>query len=401
MQQDQPPEEHDREQADGPDEQQPDADKPKGSLAWQRQDDEPDIELADEGGPGTTMQTATPPVIYFAEEVVAEMKRHACSETSHEIAGVLAGQVDHQHNTVHVHACIPARHTRASQGNVTFTHESWAQINAAMDADYPDYVILGWYHSHPNFGVFLSSYDTFIHQNFFSASWQIAYVVDPIRHDEGCFVWEAGALVRVPEIKLYVTTTTEGEPQDAGGMQPTETLTAGADMPQQPMPPAPTPRTDAGQKWALFLLSVMVVIAVLLQVYTLTEIFHVKKQMDTMLPPLQAGLEGAQWTVAQPPPAQTPEEQPAPGLVAEDQEPPEGVEIGPDIAVPPPGTIPCDTYEVIQGDTLAQISEKFYDTPDHADLIAAINGIARDEQLIAKTKLLIPRLPQTEGASDE
>ena len=374
---DRPPEQHDREQ-----------------------EDEPDIELADEGGPQTALQTATPPVVYFAEEVVARMKRHACAETSHEIAGILLGHVDHQHNTVHVHACIPARHTRASQGNVTFTHESWAEINAAMDADYPDYVILGWYHSHPNFGVFLSSYDTFIHQNFFSASWQIAYVVDPIRHDEGCFVWEAGALVRVPEIKLYVTTPTGDQPDEAAATPPTETLTAGADIPTQPLPSALASRSNAGQKSALFLLSVLVAIAVFLQVYVLTEIFRLQKQMDTAFPAIEAAREPLQWTVTQPPAPRTPEDEAAPGFVADDQEPPERVEIGPDIAVPPPDTIPCDAYEVIQGDTLAQISEKFYDTPDHAGLIAAINGIAHDAQLMAKTKLLIPRLPETEGASD-
>jgi proteasome lid subunit RPN8/RPN11 len=372
---DKPPTEPDREPPNEPPNEadqapQPDSEKLKGSLAWQ-QDNEPDIELTHQDGPETDLQTATPPVVYFAEEVVAEMKRHACADTSHEIAGIMAGYVDQQHNSVHVHACIAAQHTRASQGNVTFTHESWAEINAKMDAEYPDYVILGWYHSHPNFGVFLSSYDIFIHRNFFSAPWQIAYVIDPVRHDEGCFVWEAGELVRIPEIKLYVTTTTEGEPPAAAQTRQQEVVTAGANIPIPPMPPAPPSAGQAGQKTALFALSVLVAITIVLQVYVLTEIFRLQNQLDTMPPATELG--------------------------AETQRLPEPVDIAPDIAAPPPATIPCDTYEVTEGDTLEAISERFYATPDHAPLIALLNGITGNEQLEEKHELLIPKLPETKG----
>jgi proteasome lid subunit RPN8/RPN11 len=38
--------------------------------------------------------------------------------------------------------------------------------------------ILGWSHTHPGFGVFLSDFDKQQHQRFFPESWQIAYVMD-------------------------------------------------------------------------------------------------------------------------------------------------------------------------------------------------------------------------------
>jgi len=38
-----------------------------------------------------------------------------------------------------------------------------------MDAQFADKKIVGWYHSHPGFGIFLSEYDLFIHRNFFTA----------------------------------------------------------------------------------------------------------------------------------------------------------------------------------------------------------------------------------------
>ena len=47
--------------------------------------------------------------------------------------------------------------------------------------------IVGWYHTHPDFGIFLSDYDVFIHQHFFSGPGQIALVIDPVRKLEGVF----------------------------------------------------------------------------------------------------------------------------------------------------------------------------------------------------------------------
>ena len=61
---------------------------------------------------------------------------------------------------------------KAVQGgtHVTFTQDTWEHIYQIKDRDYPDARIVGWYHSHPGFGVFLSDHDTFIHKNFFSAA---------------------------------------------------------------------------------------------------------------------------------------------------------------------------------------------------------------------------------------
>jgi hypothetical protein len=72
---------------------------------------------------------------------------------------------------------------------VTFTHQTWAKINAEMDTKFTSSAIVGWYHTHPDFGIFLSDRDRFIHEHFFSGPGQIAHVIDPIRGLEGVFVW--------------------------------------------------------------------------------------------------------------------------------------------------------------------------------------------------------------------
>ena len=45
------------------------------------------------------------------------------------------------------------------KAEVTFTHETWNKINAEMDSRFAHLAIVGWYHSHPDFGVFLSDRD--------------------------------------------------------------------------------------------------------------------------------------------------------------------------------------------------------------------------------------------------
>ena len=56
---------------------------------------------------------------------------------------------------------------------------------------------MGWYHTHPDFGIFLSSHDLFIHRNFFDQPLQVAYVVDPIRQTRGFFRWKDDGLDEV------------------------------------------------------------------------------------------------------------------------------------------------------------------------------------------------------------
>ena len=75
---------------------------------------------------------------------------------------------------------------------IKFTHESWEYIHRNIDEKYPKYKIVGWIHTHPNFGIFLSEYDKFIQNNYFNEENQIAYVIDPIQNIEGFYFWING-----------------------------------------------------------------------------------------------------------------------------------------------------------------------------------------------------------------
>lgn len=139
-------------------------------------------------------------LIQIESNVIAAIRQHARSRIKTEICGVLIGA--NQGGQVVVHASIPAVNASEAGTHVTFTQDSWEHIYKTKDKEYPDDRIIGWYHSHPGFGVFLSEHDTFIHQNFFSGADQIAWVFDPHSEEEGCFGWVNGEIQRIHAVKV-------------------------------------------------------------------------------------------------------------------------------------------------------------------------------------------------------
>lgn len=131
-------------------------------------------------------------------EVLDEIGRHVRVDTSVEQGGVLVGHVDEATGTTVVTGSIVAVGAVSQVASLTFTHETWDHVNEVLASEYPDDQMVGWYHSHPRFGIFLSEYDQFIHNNFFPAPHHIAYVVDPVDDEHGFFGWDDGTLVRIP-----------------------------------------------------------------------------------------------------------------------------------------------------------------------------------------------------------
>ncbi len=138
------------------------------------------------------------PSLVVDSEVVRQIRRHARSSGKTEVCGVLIGQ-DRDHH-IEVVACIEGQDADEAGAHVTFTQDTWEHIYAVKDKKYPDERIVGWYHSHPGFGIFLSDHDTFIHKNFFSSPGQVAWVFDPHSDEEGCFGWVGGRIERLTRI---------------------------------------------------------------------------------------------------------------------------------------------------------------------------------------------------------
>jgi proteasome lid subunit RPN8/RPN11 len=139
--------------------------------------------------------------IFLDRRAADAIERHALSDTSVELGGILLGKecLDQQTGQpfVWVSHSLEAKHYANTQASFTYTHDSWEEITRQRDQKFPDFDIVGWYHTHPSFGIFLSHHDLFIHQHFFSQPLQVAYVVDPINQTRGFFHWRDGGLAQV------------------------------------------------------------------------------------------------------------------------------------------------------------------------------------------------------------
>ena len=129
----------------------------------------------------------TQPAVVMESEVARKIRQHCRTSMKAEVCGVLIGKNDDDRTLVE--ACIAGVNAAQGGTHVTFTQDTWEHIYKIKDREYPDDKIVGWYHSHPGFGVFLSEHDLFIQENFFSGPHQIAWVYDPHTDEEGCFGW--------------------------------------------------------------------------------------------------------------------------------------------------------------------------------------------------------------------
>ncbi len=130
--------------------------------------------------------------VFFTQAAYSRAVEHAASNMENEVGGVLAGRIFQEMNNGHgfivIEEVLPARFTRQGSTFVTFTQDSLVKIINEMDDQHPELKIVGWYHTHPRLGIFLSHYDTWLHQNFFPEPWQVALVIDPHPSEGGFFI---------------------------------------------------------------------------------------------------------------------------------------------------------------------------------------------------------------------
>lgn len=143
--------------------------------------------------------------VYIKQDVYKALEELSASDTSKELGSILLGSYCEDQGKTHViiSQYVEAKYTDASAATLTFTHETWDYIHAQHARLYPDEKIIGWQHTHPNYGIFLSNYDMFIQENFFDLPFQIAYVIDPIQNLRGFFQWKNGKVEKLKGYYIY------------------------------------------------------------------------------------------------------------------------------------------------------------------------------------------------------
>lgn len=138
------------------------------------------------------------PNIVIFQDAARQIQAHCASDTTVEVGGVLLGHV-YQHNHqifVEIHAALPAINADHGPVHFTFTADVWRQIQRDMAA-YPQYEVVGWFHTHPDLGVFFSADDEVVHAAAFTQPWHVGLVVDPVANQASFFGWVNGQIVAI------------------------------------------------------------------------------------------------------------------------------------------------------------------------------------------------------------
>ena len=143
--------------------------------------------------------------IYIRQGVFKSLEKFAKSDISKELGSILLGDYVEYSGKIHIIISdyVEAKYTDASASTLTFTHETWDYVHKTHESDYPDKKILGWQHTHPGHGIFMSNYDMFIQENFFNLPFQIAYVIDPKQNLRSFFQWRGGKVEKLGGFYVY------------------------------------------------------------------------------------------------------------------------------------------------------------------------------------------------------
>ena len=111
-----------------------------------------------------------------------------------EIAGFLLGRYQRQARTdqyeVSIDEFVPI--TPGEQGvyRVEFGTHAWIKLDEVQEK-FPDLVTIGWFHTHPGHGLFLSQPDLNIQKGFFRQPYHLAMEIDPLKpiSEMAFFTW--------------------------------------------------------------------------------------------------------------------------------------------------------------------------------------------------------------------
>lgn len=131
--------------------------------------------------------------VAFSQEAIFQIENHSKSDLSRELGGALLGHALQQEGStlVKVLASLPVVSADHGPVHFTFSADSWALLHRDKVNRYPHLDIVGWYHTHPDLGVFFSADDVVVHSAAFVMPWHIGLVVDPVRGEAFLAGWQS------------------------------------------------------------------------------------------------------------------------------------------------------------------------------------------------------------------
>jgi len=137
--------------------------------------------------------------MYLFKTAEEKVRNHALSKVKEglEVMGFLLGEVfTHQGVEYTVVRDVATTDLEATSVSVRFDPEGFEALFASLECARLRYVLVGWYHSHPGHGCFLSSTDISTQKGMFDRPYHTALVVDPVRKEMDAFCLSDGEVLR-------------------------------------------------------------------------------------------------------------------------------------------------------------------------------------------------------------
>ncbi len=144
-------------------------------------------------------------IAYVNKHAEAKIRNHALAyrEKKLEVMGLLLGEVRTWQGQEYVLVRdVVTTDLDATSVSVKFDSGSFEKLFENLDDAGFDYVVVGWYHSHPGYGCFLSETDIKTHGGIFLSPHQVAIVIDPLNFQMEAFLLRDN-IGQIHQFKVY------------------------------------------------------------------------------------------------------------------------------------------------------------------------------------------------------
>lgn len=157
---------------------------------------------------GKQFDVKPPPFfIVVTQDVLATVNAHVSQDLKNELGGFLLGNryvcPNSKVEYIRIDNCPDAKFISNGPVSINLVNETFAHLIDEKEGKYRGKDVLGWYHSHPSMGAFLSPNDVEVHKNRFVSPWTVALVIDPNRKTGGFFCWRDGELHPQAMVDFY------------------------------------------------------------------------------------------------------------------------------------------------------------------------------------------------------
>lgn len=145
--------------------------------------------------------------LIISQEVLLKVHENVYQNSEMEVGGFLLGNKykcpKSNLNYVIVDQLQAATIAETTESSFGSSRASWERLAEELSGKFVGKLLLGWYHSHPRFGVFLSPHDIYLHQTYFNEPWMTALVIDPEKQHGGFFCWREGQVISRLPVDFY------------------------------------------------------------------------------------------------------------------------------------------------------------------------------------------------------